>query len=249
MPETSKRAANSPLQKEAIPFWVADIKDHTSKEIASLRADMVEMKAAILQNTETLQKHEAAISSISLINSNQQNLQREIERLYQMQLSNNLIITNIPATNGETNEHLRTLLENICAILKVKLSFENDVIEVIRLRSQKVSTNSGPILVKFANQKLKLSIMQSEKNNSIRQGQIINSSSTEKIYFSHQLTHHFQDLQKTVRLADKKTLKFKYVWFSWRHIALFVKKDENGKAIRISTKEDIQYLEAKTTGI
>ena len=248
----TKRPASSPLENGSTPPWVDDIiiklKSHISEELASMKTDIkviktdiIDLKACMNINTETIKKHEQSINLLKPLQETFIKLSIDNQRLQQRNLQNNLLISNIPKQDCENLDTLKKTFEQICTTLKVKIDMNNDVMELIRLPS-KFSTD--PILVKFYNMRVKLDILSSQSKESLRVGQILKNSSIEKVFFGHQLTHHYQKLLRGVRQSNTRILKYKYVWFSWRSIDVFVKKSDNDRAICISSMDDLLKLEA-----
>ena len=71
----TKRPASSPLDNGSTPPWVDDIiiklKSHISEELASMKTDIkviktdiIDLKACMNINTETIKKHEESINSL-----------------------------------------------------------------------------------------------------------------------------------------------------------------------------------------
>ena len=249
---TPKRPASSPLNQEETPLWaktmmnnmksmIEDIRIHISSEVATVKQDIIDLKSSIDANTTAIKQHDEAINSLKQLQESNKLIDIEVNRLAQSQLVNNLIISNIPKQNNEDISCWKQCLDKIVKLLKIDVNFEKDVMEILRLPTKNAS-NAGPILVKFYTQRPKLEIFKNKALQSIRVGQILNNTSTDKVYFSHHLTRHNQELFRSLRQHNARHSKYKFVWFSSRQNGIYAKKDETSRALLISTENDFSLL-------
>jgi hypothetical protein len=245
MVNEAKRAAVSPANSHSPPAWALDLKEdiklHTTNELAKIRDDIREIEKTVQKNSDAIQRHENVLLPIQ---QTHEQILLNNEEFRQSALQNNMLISNVPIVQNESPEILRSLLETICNIMNIRLNFEDDVLEIVRL-STKDKNTAGPILVKFYNLRIKRKIMSLKAESSLRLGQLFHNESIEKVYLNHQLTKYYQNLLKSVRDINKKVIKANFVWFAWRQNCIFMKKDEKSTPIKISTPQDLALAEAK----
>lgn len=168
------------------------------------------------------------------LNSEVSRLSNGFNHLLQDKLSNNLIVSGIPAIEGED---LRKLMINTAKILKVNLSPEDFTVK--RMFS-KANNKFSNLLVEFENVKFKSALLQQRKKISLVPSKLgLSSEDRREIVFFHQLTAHNQKLLSESRVL-KNNYSFKFVWYQNNQI--LARKVEKSKIIVIRSSVDLENI-------
>lgn len=157
-----------------------------------------------------------------------------LNSLLQDKLTNNLIITGVPVTEGE---NLSKLVSTIALELKVDIS--DHKFKVRRLFTKKFNRYAN-LLVEFENIQIKTEFLKQRKQRSLAVSQLGFKNETEKpILFFHQLTKTYLNILSEAKQL-KESHKFRYIWYQNNQI--LVKKENNQRINVLKSLKDLTDL-------
>ncbi|XP_055604340.1 uncharacterized protein LOC129752590 [Uranotaenia lowii] len=157
-------------------------------------------------------------------------LNYELNKIKQCSIESHLLISNVVQL---VNENLDNLFGNILSALGLSCS-SHEIIGITRLTSSN-ARGVPPILVRFINVSLKDKIMKMGRAKPLSCIDI-GLNIDQRIYFNHRLTSLNQRLLGIAR-KFRNDNNYKFVWFS--NGSVFIKKDENSNALKISDVHDL----------
>lgn len=146
-------------------------------------------------------------------------------------LKNNIVVSGLPI-KGEKNEQLKSKFQRIAE--KLEVSMENEVFQCVAIGKE----NKKHLKVIFESSKKKEEIMKAKREISIKLNDIGYNEST-NIFINHDMTYENQELFKKVR-DFKRENNYKYAWYS--HGKIYLRKQENSKAIHIRSLKTLENL-------
>lgn len=215
-----------------------EFKTSQDKQTAEFKVILKELKEENNNLKVTVKK---LTSQNNQLNSEVSRLSFGLNNLFQDKLSNNLIVSGVPSTDGE---NLEKVMIELAKVLKINLIPADFTVKRIL---SKVNNKFSNLLVEFANVKYKTALLQQRKKISLVPSKLgFSSEDKREIFFFHHLTGQNQKL-----LAESRKLKnnysFKFVWFQNNQI--LARKVEKSKIISIRSIADldsiIQSIEAE----
>jgi hypothetical protein len=165
----------------------------------------------------------------------------KLDYLEQIQLENNLVISNVVQV---ANENPAELAARILKAVSTSFSFETEILSAFRMKAKK-PTDTPPLLVKFGSATIKRSIMRTMKgdNNNVRKifCDEVGLQIKQQIYFNHHLTAKNQILLGKARAMKKKD---DYHTAYYSNGLIWVKKTAVSTPIKISSEEDLEKIAA-----
>lgn len=231
---------NSTSTDSTLKLILAEIKD-LKKDLKEFKVSQdkqaVEFRAIFKELKEENSKLKVTVKKLTSqnthLNSEVSRLSIGLNNLFQDKLSNNLIVSGIPTTEGE---NLQKLIIDLAKILKVNLLPADFTVKRIL---SKVNTKFTNILVEFTDIKNKSALLQNRKKISLVPSKIGFTDDKKEIFFFHQLTAQNQQL-----LAEARKLRndysFKFIWYQNNQI--LARKVEKSKIISIRSSADIENI-------
>lgn len=176
---------------------------------------------------------------IRLLKENQSNMERDVQILKnernkreQNKLSNNIIISGLPAL-GESEEENKKLVIEVGRRLKVDIGVNDLACGPIGKREK------TQLKVSFTKNEIKNKIMEAKRNTQLDSTHL-GFSEKKTVYINHDLTFENQQLFKKTR-DFKRQMNYKFAWISDGKILL--KKNEGSKTIEVDSEEKLNKLE------
>lgn len=190
-----------------------------------------------LNNYDKLEDHNSKLQNDVAILSN------KLELMEQRQRQNNVIIQGIPESR---NENIYETLHKVSQIIKCEIDPYETVSSAYRVRSFTAPSDNVPrkIVVQFNSNHMKNNfIAAARKTRKSLPGNKFNGlpydNSGTVFFINEHLTRRNLELHHKTRLAAKDK-QYKYVWV--KDGAIFVRKSDTSKAIKISNENSIARL-------
>lgn len=172
-------------------------------------------------------------------------LEDTVEDLQRSSRKSCIELKNVPRAPKETSDDLINMV--LCLSKKIGLDLvTKDIKDIHRVQGKKVGTNNTPIIVELGSSIIKSDMLRKTKSYNIKnktklQAKHLGLTSNEDtpVFISEQLTAKGARLFFLARdLA--KTNKYKFCWTAFGRV--FVKKDENSRAIIIKSEAQVHQL-------
>ena len=212
--------------------------DFISKYYEEFRAnlELLETKTNAIVDTNT-----RLIQSKNKLENAYKQHDIDIQSLKQMQINNNILLSNILV---KTDENLPDLFKKICKIINIR-----DCLPVtIHRFTPKNKDFVPPVIVCFTNEDAKRTFLTAFKSSKVlitTQTLGLDDRSV-NIYVNHHLTQYFRQLLKEAR-KFRHDNNFEFVWYN--NCNIYLKKTKTSEAIRIQTSSGLHELSRKLARI
>lgn len=216
---------------------------NTEKEVKDLSKRFLKVETKILvieKRVETFENmHDQIVERVH-------SLQAEVNSLHQDKLLCDMIIRGIPSNIATDEQALLTLVQLL--IDKTNCAAPINITAVRRLGRPNANSNAKtPILVQFAHQAERDSVLASKKKVRLNCAQITYEGQpigleSDIIYFEESLTKPISDIYYNARVLRKRLL-IKHTWI--RSGIVYIRVNENDKAIKITDVHQLKRFEKR----
>lgn len=172
-------------------------------------------------------------------------LESKIEDLQRENRKANFEIKNVPKKPNETKDELIDMVVTLAGNIEYPIT-KSDIKDIYRVSGKKDRLQNTPIIVETSSTILKKDVLKMCKAFNIRRKQTISAkhlglrfSEDTPVYIAEQLTPKAARLHFLARDLKKSGL-YKYCWTDYGRV--YVKKDDNSRAILISNEAQIEHL-------
>lgn len=172
-------------------------------------------------------------------------LESKIEDLQRENRKANLEIKNVPKKTNETKGELVDMIIALAGNIECPMT-KSDIKDIYRVRGKQDRPQNTPIVVEMSSTILKKDILKMSKAFNIRRKETISArhlglrlQEDTSVYITEQLTPKAARLHFLARDLKKSGL-YKYCWTDYGRV--YVKKDDNSRAILISNEAQIEHL-------
>ncbi|XP_078000068.1 uncharacterized protein LOC144452789 [Glandiceps talaboti] len=180
-------------------------------------------------------------NSLSLTTCNLSTTQQELHDLQQYTRRNNLEIHGIPEQPDEDTDSIVTKVANTVGVRIT--SSDIDISHRLPSRSHQEHITPAPIIVRFTRRTICNNIYAARKRLKNKSTKDINigNHSDNRIYINENLSPANKQLFHKTNEKKKYNLKWKFIWTNNGRI--FVKRNEEGRALKIITLHDIERMQ------
>ena len=258
---------NKRKRDEDLPSEFCKFKEEM-KELFStfMNTQKRELKEITTKLKEIQQTNSSIEASITQLNSRQEEFQRKVDSLeiqakkdrdYIVILEDSLEeiqrrtrqtcieLKNVPRKSHETRDDLTNMVFSLAKNIDLDLGTK-DIKDIHRIQGKKAGINNTPVIVDLGSSILKSDMLQkvktyNKKNNTKLQAKHLGFTNNEEtpVFVSEQLTAKGARLFFLARDLSK-TKQYKYCWTA--HGRVFVKQDDNSRAILIKNEAQVHHL-------
>lgn len=240
-----------------------EMKEMFSKFMSAQKSELVILTSNLKELHQINNKTEASLAQLTNQNADFQKkieflefqskkdrecisiLEEKVEDLQRCSQKTSIELKNVPRKPQETRNDLINMV--LCLSKNISLDLDvKDIKDIHRIQGKKVEVKNTPIIVELGSTIIKSDILQKAKNYNIKnktklQAKHLGFTSNEDspVFISEQLTSKGNRLHFLARDLVK-TKEYKFCWTAFGRV--FVKRDENSRAILIKNEAQVHQL-------